>query len=75
MTTTFVGKEQTLAYAAIVIAHGLELYAATGIKPNRAYTPANMMKMAMKITGRRFKARDYRGAALALKEYVHGTYR
>lgn len=51
----------------LVIAQALELYARTGIKANTAYTPAAMMKAARDITGQTFKARDYAGAARAIR--------
>jgi len=57
-------------YRATVIASGLKLYAKTGIKPNRAYTPTAMMAAAREITGRKFKARDYMGASEALTEWA-----
>lgn len=57
-------------YQAVVIARALDLYASTGIKANRAYTPAAMMRTAAAITGRTFKARDYRGAAAALRAHA-----
>lgn len=58
------------AYQMLVVAKALELYAKTGIKANRAYTPARMMQTASQLTGRTFKARDYVGAAAALREKV-----
>lgn len=68
----FVGRGAVEVYRAAVIASGLRLYAATGMKPNRAYTPSAMMRAARSITGRAFKARDYEGAAAALSEWVQG---
>lgn len=62
------------AFRALAIAKALKLYATTGIKVNRAYTPKAMMAMAAKITGQRFTARDYLGAAEALTTYAKGTY-
>lgn len=59
-----------LAYQAIVIKNGLRLYAKTGMKPNRAYTPSAMMAVAARITGRKFKARDYTSAADALEAWL-----
>lgn len=67
--TVFTGSAVN-AYAAIVVAKGLEVYAKTGMKLNRAYTPANMMAQAARVTGKKFKARDYLGAAKALREYA-----
>jgi len=57
-------------YQAIAIARALELYAKTGMKVNTAYTPKNMRAMAEKITGQKFKARDYLGMASALRAHV-----
>lgn len=65
----------TNIYQAIVIKSALRLYAHHGIKANRAYTPSAMMRMATKITGQRFKPRDYIGAADALERWVWGTTR
>lgn len=67
--TTFTGSAVNV-YGAIVVAKGLEVYAKTGMKVNRAYTPANMMKLATQVTGKKFKARDYLGAAAALREWA-----
>jgi hypothetical protein len=53
-------------YRATVIEHGLRFYAKTGMKVNRAYTPAAMIRAATDITGKKFKARDYIGAADAI---------
>jgi hypothetical protein len=53
-------------FRAAVVASGLRLYAAAGIKPNRAYTPSRMMEVAEAITGKTFKRRAYIEAADAL---------
>lgn len=63
--TSFTG-EGINVFAMAVIATGLRLYASTGIRPNRAYTPKAMMAAAERYTGMRFKARDYIAAADAL---------
>ena len=57
-------------YQAFAIKQGLQFYAKTGMKINRLYTPKNMIRMAEKITGQKFKARDYMGAADALAAWV-----
>ncbi len=64
--TTFVGPEVN-AYQCIVVAKALRFYAKTRMQVNRAYTPKNMMLTAEKLTGQKFKARDYLGAAAALE--------
>jgi len=66
--TSFNGPEAVSVYAMTVLASGLRLYAKTGMQPNRAYTPKAMMSAAERYTGRKFKARDYEGAAQALKD-------
>ena len=68
--TSFVGPDAVAFYRATVIAGGLRLYAKTGMQPNRAYTPRAMMRVASEITGKKFKARDYIGAADALKVWA-----
>lgn len=69
MTSTFTGGAIN-AYVALTVASALKLYARTGIKANRAYTPKNMMAVATKVTGKKFAARDYMGAHDALKEWA-----
>ena len=44
---SFVGCEAVNVFACAVIASGLRLYAKTGMKPNRAYTPSAMMLTAL----------------------------
>ncbi len=57
-------------YRAMVVASALRLYAKTGMKANRAYTPKAMLATASQITGKTFRARDYVGAADALKAWA-----
>ena len=66
--TTFSGPRAVDVFAMLTIASGLRLYATTGMIPNRMYTPKTMMNAAARHTGRKFKARDYEGAAAALTE-------
>jgi hypothetical protein len=68
-TSTFTGTAIDL-YQAAVIKSALKLYARTGMKANRAYTPSNMMRMATIITGQKFKARDYHGAVAGLENWI-----
>jgi len=67
MTVIASTPSEVSRYQIIVIKHALAIYASTGMKVNRAYTPKNMMAMAEKITGKTFKARDYRAAVAALE--------
>lgn len=55
-------------FQALAIKHGLKAIK-LGMRVNRAYTPKNCMAMASKITGKKFKARDYDGAIKALEEW------
>jgi hypothetical protein len=59
----FKGPDAVAVFRAIVIANGLRLYARTGIKPNRAYTPTAMLKAASGITGKAYKRGQYAQAA------------
>ncbi len=68
--TSFSGNHGMAVYRALVIASGLKLYAKTGMKPNRTYTPSAMMKAASELTGQAFKARDYFEAAKALTTFA-----
>ena len=61
------------AYQAVIIASALRLYAKTGIKANRAYTPTNMIRKAREITGKTLAARDYVGAAQALTDWANAN--
>lgn len=67
---SFIGTEAVNVFAMAVIASSLRLYAETGMKPNRAYTPSAMMRAAEHHTGLKFKKRDYLGAADALSAKV-----
>jgi len=66
----FSGQAGVATYQAIALKSGLRLYAKTGMKPNRAWSPSAMMKTAATITGKKFKARDYQGAIAALEEWI-----
>jgi hypothetical protein len=57
-------------YRALTIAKALELYAKTGMKVNRAYTPTAMLKAANEITGHTYRRGQHTAAALALREWV-----
>lgn len=61
---------QVSLFQALAIKHGLRFYAKHGMRVNKAYTPKAMMEMATKITGQKFAARDYMGAAEALDAWI-----
>jgi len=71
--TGFYGESAVSVFQCIVIADALDFYAKTGMRVNRAYTPANMRRTAEAITGKKFKARDYAGMAEALREKAGQT--
>lgn len=50
-------------FRARVVASGLRLYAKTGMKPNREYTPTNMLRAASAMTGEKYKRGEYLRAA------------
>lgn len=62
--------DQVGVFAMITLKSALSLYAKTGMKANRAYTPTAMMRTASRMTGRTFKTRDYAGAIAALDECI-----
>lgn len=72
---TFTGPAGVATYQAIALKHGLALYAKAGIKPNRAWTPTAMLRLASHITGQAFKRGQYQQAIDALEAWiqVNGT--
>jgi hypothetical protein len=60
---TFQGKDGVRLFQAIALKGGLKLYAATGMKPNRAWTPTAMLKLAESFTGKRYKRGQHQQAA------------
>lgn len=67
---TFSGPDGVGVFRAAVIASGLRLYAKTGIKPNRMYTPTAMLAAASGITGKNYKRGQYEQAAADLSIWV-----
>lgn len=51
--------ENVNRFAIVVLASALKLYAKTGMRANRAYTPTNMLKTATAHTGIKYKRGDY----------------
>ena len=68
--TMFAGRAAVEVFRAKAIASGLRLYAKTGMRPNRAYTPTAMLKAATEITGITFKRGQHEQAAQALNEWA-----
>jgi hypothetical protein len=75
MAIVFSGPAGVNTYRAIVVKHGLKLYAKTGMKPNRAYTPTAMLATAGQITGKTYKRGAYQEAIADLEAWiaVNGT--
>jgi hypothetical protein len=65
---SFTGRPAVSVFQCKVIASALRLYASTGMKVNRAYTPTNMLRTASALTGKTFKRGQYEEAAVALTE-------
>lgn len=57
-------------FRAIAIKQGLSLYARTGLKPNRAWTPTNMLRTAGHITGHVYKRGQYELAISDLQYWL-----
>jgi hypothetical protein len=66
----FSGAPAVSVYVAITLKHGLRLYAKTGMKPNRAWTPTNMLAKASEITGKTFKRGQFQQAIDALESWI-----
>lgn len=67
---TFTGEHGVGAFVATALASGLRLYAKTGMRPNRAWTPTAMLRKAESLTGQKFKRGEYIKAADALKVWA-----
>lgn len=67
---SFTGEGGVNVFVMATVATGLRLYAKTGMKPNRAWTPTAMMRKAEELTGEKFGKRDYLKAADALTAKV-----
>lgn len=67
---SFSGEGGVNVFAMAVLASGLRLYAKTGMRPNRAWTPTAMLRTAAAHTGQTFKRGEYLKAADALSAKV-----
>lgn len=70
MTTVLSGPEQVNVFRAITMKHALQLYAKTGMKANRAYTPTAMLAVATEYTGKKYKRGQYDLAAQDLDTWI-----
>jgi hypothetical protein len=71
--TTFTGQDGVSTYQAIVLKSALKMYAAHGMRVNRAYTPTAMLKLAGAITGQTFKRGQYTQALEALEAWIEAN--
>lgn len=67
---TYAGPDAVAVFRARAVASALRLYARTGLKANRAYTPSAMLAVATEVTGRKFKRGQYAEAAAALDAWA-----
>ena len=71
--TSFEGRGAVEVFRAAALASGLRLYAKTGMKPNRAWTPTAMSRAAFEVLGDHAKGvsrRDYNRLADLLSQWV-----
>lgn len=71
MSIVFSGPAGVATYRAITLKHGLMLYAKTGMKPNRAYTPTAMLRTAGQITGKTYKRGQFQEAIADLTAWLN----
>ena len=67
--TSFSGSDMDIVNAA-ALAAGLRLYAKSGIKPTKVYTPTYMRKLATHFTGRKYGRNNLLQAAADLSAFV-----
>ena len=68
--TMFHGPDGVKLYQAIALKHGLKLYANTGMKPNRMWTPTAMLKLATSFTGKKYKRGEHAKAAQDMTAWI-----
>jgi hypothetical protein len=68
--TSFTGTPAVNTYQAIALKSAIKIYAKTGMKVNRAYTPTAMLATAGKITGAVYKRGQYDAAVAGLQTWI-----
>jgi len=68
--TVFVGSDVNIFMLA-ALASGLRLYAQHKIRPNRNWTPTNMLKAASSYTNKKYKRGQYEEAATDLNALMN----
>ncbi len=59
-----------IVFQCLTLATAIDLYANTGIKANRSYTPTSMLRTAANITGKKFKRGQFKIASDALRAHA-----
>lgn len=67
--TMFTGPQVQIVQAA-VLKSAIKMYVNTGMKVNTAYTPANMLATASKITGKAYKRGQLKAAWADLEAWL-----
>lgn len=71
--TAFTGPNGVNTFVAISLKSGISLYAKTGLKPNRMWSPKNMLAKASEITGKVYKRGEYDKAVTDLAEWIEAN--
>jgi outer membrane protein assembly factor BamD (BamD/ComL family) len=76
-TIVFSERDGVATFQAIALKHGLALYAKAHIKPNSAWTPTRMLKLATSFTKVPYKRGRYKQAIADLEVWInaYGTTR
>lgn len=72
---TMFTDESVNVFAMVTIKHAIKLYAKTGMRVNRAYTPTAMKRTAEQMTGKTFKRGDWSGMIVALDAVIEDAKR
>ena len=73
MSLTFTGEIGIATYRAITLKHGLILYRDHKIKPNRMWTPRNMLLAASSITRKDYRRGQYQQAIDDLTIWINAN--
>src|SRR4051812_28662227 len=68
--TCFEGRDGVALFRAIALRSGLRLYAKTGMRPNRMWTPTAMLQAATGYTGQKYRRGQHEKAAADLTLWI-----
>lgn len=68
--SAFVGPDAVAVFAGATLASAMRLYARTGIRVSRSYTPTAMLKRAGEICGKKYKRNEMAQAAEDVATWV-----